>query len=508
MVEKAPPEKEITSNEVEDCDLNVDELKRSSVRGGAVTMVSQLIGVGIQLLSTVVLARMLSPNDYGIMAMVVAVTGFAGLFRDLGLSSAAIQKKDLTHRQLSNFFWLNVSMGALLTIVVAVCSPLVAWFYGRQELAAVTLTLSAGFLIGSLGSQQGALLVRKMWFGRNAFATLSGSIVTLLISILLAWAGYSYWALVWGALAGSTVTSILLFVVSPFRPGLPTRGAGIREMVKFGANVTGYDLVNYFARNADNMAIGRYWGAGSLGYYSRAYSLLMLPIVTIRAPITAVGFTAMSRLQEQPEAYRNYFQKICRVLAVTSMPLAAFLFVVSGPLIEIALGPQWHEVVPIFEVLAAVALIQPTLTLWGMLLLSRGQGRRYFHLGMVNSAASVAGILIGLTYGPMGVAVGYAISIYAMAYPSLKWALHGNPVSAMDFVNSAGRAFASSLIAAGCGRLISGVLTAVPPVAEASILGLIFFLIYMVVMRLLPGGRAEIEIILHFARALYHRRQD
>jgi PST family polysaccharide transporter len=506
MREQEPSGKKTASNVMEDGVLNVGELKRSSVRGGAITMISQLMGVGIHLLSTVVLARMLSPNDYGIMAMVLAVTGIAGLFRDLGLSSAAIQKKDLTHQQLTNFFWLNVSMGAALTVIVAACSPLVAWFYGRPELTAVTLVLSTGFVIGSLGAQQGAFLVRKMWFGRNAFATLTGSAVTLITSILLAWSGYSYWALVWGMLVGSAITSALLFVVSPFRPGLPARGAGIREMVKFGANVTGYDLVNYFARNADNMAIGRYWGAGPLGFYSRAYSLLMLPIVMIRGPITAVGFAAMSRLQDQPEEYRNYFRKICGILAAASMPLAALLFVASEPLIEIALGPQWHEVVPLFEVLAAVALIQPTLTLWGMVVLSRGQARRYFHLGIVNSAASVAGILLGLEYGPLGVAAGYAISVYVMAYPSLRWALHGSPLSPADFFASAWRALVSSLIATGCGRLISVVLRELPPLGEAAIIGLSFFLIYLATMRLLPGGKAEIEAILKSARTLFNRK--
>ena len=162
------------------------DLKKKSVRGGMVTMVSQAASIGIQLTSTVVLARLLSPEDYGVIAMVMAVTSIAGLFRDLGLSSAAIQKKNLTRAQQSNLFWLNVVMGSLLTTIVAVGSPLVAWFYGKPELTAVTLALSASFLIGSIGTQHGAMLVRNMQFGRKAAATITGSVVSLVIAITLA----------------------------------------------------------------------------------------------------------------------------------------------------------------------------------------------------------------------------------------------------------------------------------------------------------------------------------
>ena len=421
------------------------DLKKKSVRGGMVTMVSQAASIGIQLTSTVVLARLLSPEDYGVIAMVMAVTSIAGLFRDLGLSSAAIQKKNLTRAQQSNLFWLNVVMGSLLTTIVAVGSPLVAWFYGKPELTAVTLALSASFLIGSIGTQHGAMLVRNMQFGRKAAATITGSVVSLVIAITLALNGYSYWALVWGSLAGSAATTLLLFSLSPFWPQLPSKGAGIRGMLKFGANITAFDFVNYFARNLDNILIGRYWGAGSLGMYSRAYQLLMFPINTIRGPIQAVAFPAMSKFDPDSPKFRQYYLSVVRLVATASMPLIAWIFVSSEEIVMLGLGPTWSHVIPIFNWLAVAAFIQPVSSLRGLLLLSSGQGRRYLEAGLITSVVVSAGFAIGVCWGAVGVAVSYAISICLLAQPMHNYCCRGTAVKNGDLLGASWRPMATSL---------------------------------------------------------------
>ncbi len=427
--------------------VDLADLNRKSVRGGAVTMVSQAITIGIQLISTVVLARLLSPDDYGVMAMVMAVTGFAGLFRDLGLSSAAIQKKDLTHGQQSNLFWLNVAMGALLTVLVAAGSPLVAWFYGKPELTLVTIVLSASFIIGSLGTQHGARLVREMQFARQAAATIGGAIFGLIVSITLASQGFSYWALVWGSLVGGLTTTLLLFALSPFRPGALHKGSGIRDMLKFGANITAFDFVNYFQRNLDNILIGRVWGPGSLGLYSRAYSLLMLPITSIRGPINAVAFPAMSQLQNEPEAFRNYYLKTTSLIALLSMPMASFFFVASKPIIELVLGKQWLGVAPIFSYLALAAFIQPVSGFAGSLMLSLGQGRRYLSTGLFNATFISICFIIGVSWGPKGVAIAYAIGNYLLLGPWLFWAFRDSPVKLSMFFKCC--AFAATISLSG-----------------------------------------------------------
>lgn len=431
--------------------IDMADLKRKSVRGGAVTLGSQGIGTVLQLASTMVLARLLSPDDYGVIAMVMAVTGFARLFRDLGLSSAAIQKKDLTRELQTNLFWMNVAMGSLLTVVVAVASPLVGAFYKKPELVRVTVALSFSFVISSLGTQHGAGLVRGMKFGRKETAGIVGAAATLVVAVVLALGGYSYWALVWSSLIGNLVTTGLLFALSPFRPGLPSRGSGVRDMLKFGANITAFDFVNYFQRNLDNILIGRFWGPGPLGLYSRAYQLLMLPIQTIRGPINAVAFPAMSKLQGDPKAFRSYYLETTSVLALLSMPLTAFLFIASRPLIEIGLGRQWLNIAPIFSALALAGFIQPASGLAGSLLLSLGKGRRYLQCGVFNAVLLSASFLAGIRWGALGVAVSYAIANYVVLYPWMWWAYRDSPVCFRDFCGACAFPFGMgiSVVAAG-----------------------------------------------------------
>ncbi|MDB4387476.1 lipopolysaccharide biosynthesis protein [Akkermansiaceae bacterium] len=409
------------------------DLKRKSVRGGAVTMLSQGISIAIQLASTVTLARLLSPNDYGVMAMVMAVTGFAGLFRDLGLSSASIQKKDLTTAQQSNLFWINVGMGTLLTAMVASASPLVAWFYGKPELTAVTLALSSTFLIGSFGTQSGAMLVRIMQFGRQAAAGIAGALVGFAVSVTLAYKGLSYWSLVWGNLCGALVTTALLIKLSPFRPGMMSKGTGIREMLKFGANITAFDFVNYFHRNLDNLLIGRFIGSEALGIYSRAYSLLMLPLNTIRGPINAVGFPALSRLQNNPEQFRNYSRSITSIIAFFSMPLVAFLGVSAGWIIPLVLGPGWDQSIEVFSILAIAAFLQPVSSMRGQVMLSMGRGDRYLRWGVANAIITSISFLVGINWGLNGLAMAYAIANTVIFYPSIRYAFYGTPIRQSDF---------------------------------------------------------------------------
>jgi PST family polysaccharide transporter len=481
------------------------DLKRKSVRGGMVTMLSQGISIAIQLTSTVVLARLLSPADYGIMAMVMAFTGFAGLFRDLGLSSAAIQKKDLTHAQQSNLFWINVAMGTILSAVVAAASPLIAWFYGKPELIPVTVALAAPFLINSLSTQHGARLTRDLRFGRQAAASIPAALVTLACSIILAFWGFGYWSLVWSSLAGSVVGTILLQVLSPFRPSPPHRGSGIRDMIKFGANVTAFDFVNYFHRNLDNILIGKFCGPGPLGFYSRAYSLLMLPINSLRGPINAVGFPALSSLQDAPEGFRNYYRNVAHLLALVSMPFTAFLFVAASPIVALALGPDWSGITPIFSILALVGFVQPVITLWGMVVLSRGLGRRYLHLGFFNTVASALGFSAGLPWGPVGVATGYAVVTYVTALPILHWAFRGTPLRLADFLAGTVRPCAASVVAAASCMATSQTWGQWQAPWQVLTSGLIMGGIYLLVIRLLPGGRSDFALIGNIVRPLSAR---
>lgn len=476
--------------------VDMADLKRKSVRGGMVTMLSQGISVAIQLASTVTLARLLSPDDYGIMAMVMAITAFAGLFRDLGLSAAAIQKGSLDQAQMSNLFWLNVGMGTLLTVALAAASPLVAWFYGKPELVPLTVLLSSTFLIGSLGTQHGALMQRELQFGRRAVTSIVGSLVSLAVSIILALHGHGYWALAWGSISGGIVTTILLFVLSSFRPGLWTKGAGVRSMLQFGANITAFDFVNYFQRNLDQLLIGRFWGPASLGLYSRAYQLLMFPISNLRGPINAVAFPAMSRLQNQPQEFRAYYLKVTSLLAFLSMPMTAFFFVASKPMIEVVLGKQWLGVAPIFSWLALAAFIQPTSGFAGSLLLSLGQGKRYLQCGLFNAVLLSLCFVIGVRWGAVGVAAAYAIGNYVVLYPWLFWAYRGSPVSFSDFAKACSFPVVFSVSAAASALALRPLLSDMHPIIQLSIYLILFIATVGLLTALTKPGQSCLSMLL------------
>ena len=491
---KPIPEPEPVSLDPAKQEYSLADIKRSSARGGAITMLSQGAGLVLQLTSTIVLARLLRPEEYGVIAMVVAVTAFAGLFRELGLSASTIQRKEINDKQLSTLYWVNVLIGVVLTIATAAASPLVAWFYKRPELIPVTLALSLNLLVASFGTQQSALLNRNMQFGRLAAANLAGALVTVVLSIALAVRGLSYWSLVFGSLAGGLVTSLLLNLLSGWRPGLPTRGTGLRATVAYGANITAFDFVNYFQRNLDNILIGRVWGANALGFYSRAYALLMFPIQNIRGPINAVAFPAMSRLQDRPNELRAYYLSTTRLIAFLSMPLTAFLFVTSEPIVRIVLGEEWVRAASIFSYLAMAAFIQPAAGLAGSLLLSQGNSRRYFACGFFNAVVLSLCFVGGLPWGPEGVALAYAIGNYLVLYPWLRWAFKGSPINFGAFAAACSWPALVS-ITAGAVVILSQHWAVIPNSwMEVLAAGAVFAIVILPQLFFTKGGRAQVAL--------------
>ena len=472
------------------------ELKRKSARGGMVTIGSQGITVAVQLVSTVVLARILTPEDYGTLAMVTAITAFAALFRDLGLSSAAIQKKGLTTAQQSNLFWLNVLMGGFLTAVIAACAPLVAQFYDKPELVNVTLVLSFSFIITSLGTQHVAMLVRRMQFGRSSGARISGALATLGVSVICGLKGYAYWSLVWGTLAGTIVTTLLLFVLSPFRPGLPNRGSGVRELVGFGANVTAFNFVNYFSRNLDNILIGKFVGADALGLYGRAYQLLMFPIINLRAPIESVAFPAMSQLDPKSDEFRSYYCDLISLLAILTMPLMAWMFVAADEIIFIVLGPKWSAVAPIFSILAIVGFVQPVTSLRGIVLLSSGQSRRHLYAGILTALIVSFAFCVGIFWGALGVAVSYVCAVWGLLIPVQIYCCKGTSIRLLDFFRSCALPLLASLVAAALVLLFGEGFEEMPAFLTMILKGLSIFTVVVIALFLSEHSRCLIFSIL------------
>jgi len=398
------------------------DLKGRSVRGGAATMLGQGADFVIRTASTVVLARLLVPADFGLIAMVTAVTGFAALFSDIGLSMATVQKAEISHEQISTLFWVNVAASALIAMVTAALAPIIAWFYGEPRLTMITVALALIFLFGGLTVQHRALLQRQMRFTALASIQVVSVLTGVGVAIVSALLGVGYWALV--MMQGTSALSIAVgvWLLCDWRPGRPVRHAGVRSMLVFGGNITVFNVVNYFARNVDNILIGRFWGVAPLGFYSKAYGLLMMPLRQINMPLAAVAVPALSRLYGDPLKYEAYYLKTISLITLVSTPLVGFFIVCSDSLILLVLGPQWAAASDIFLVLGVSALIQPLYFTQGWLHISAGRSDRFLRWGLVSSLVIVLGFVVGLPYGPKGVAAAYTAVTWAIIVPCMWYA--------------------------------------------------------------------------------------
>jgi O-antigen/teichoic acid export membrane protein len=401
------------------------DLKGRSIRGGLVTLTSQGIQFLLQTISTVVLARLLTPADFGTVAMVTAITGLASAFADFGLSEATIQRREITHEQVSTLFWINVAIGLGLTLITAALGPVLARFYREPRLIGITLVLSSTFFIGGLRVQPNALLKRQMRFLSLAFRDVASYGLAVPVAIIMAWRGAGYWALVALPLTLNFTQMAISWQMVHWWPGLPRRDAKVGSMVVFGRNVSASYLIYNLNRSVDSVLIGRYWGAAPLGLYSRAYNLLMLPVRQLSRPAGSVAVPAFSRLQEDPERFARYYLRATGLMMWITAPIFGFLFVAAKPVIVLLLGPKWVEAAPVFQILVLSALGQLLLdsTVW--LFVSRGQSERLLKLLLIVSPIIVGSFVIGLPFGIKGVALTGSLVLLAILPWILKFAFRG-----------------------------------------------------------------------------------
>lgn len=469
------------------------------------TMGAQGMKFVLQIIGTAVLARMLTPTDYGLVGMVTVVVNFAAMFKDAGLSMATVQNDEITHEQISTLFWINVLISVVLGLCVFAASPLVAMFYEKPELTAVTAALSFSFILSGLTIQHQALQRRHMCFGTLAATQIASQVLTLVVTIALALLGWRYWALVGGTLANALGDSLLTFICCPWIPGRMQHGTGAREMLKFGGHLTGFNFINYFSRNADNILIGRFIGADALGFYAKAYSLFMMPISEVRNPINSVAVPALCALRNEPVRYRIFYRRIVFLVALLNMPLVGFMLVFAHPLIYWMLGRQWLGAVPVFHVLTAAGFIQSAAQIGrGLPLMSMGFSRRYLFFGMIQSIITVLSIVIGLPWGIVGVAAFYCISFCLLIPITLPWCLKDSPVAPRDWLSAISiPAFATFIMVPfmiwmkkialdGASFLDMSLYTNLTVIFFTGLAGI---LIYMLIILALPGGRDNIIVV-------------
>ena len=427
----------------------MQDLKSKTIRGGLARLCAQGANFFLRVGSLMVLARLLGPKDFGLVGMVTAFTGALSLFRDFGLSSAAIQRTTVTEDQISTLFWINLLLGVLLGLVAVALAPALAAFYGEPRLFGLTSVLALGFLFNAAGIQHSALLQRQMRFTALAVINVISLIVGIVIAIGGAEAGYGYWAIVAMSVVTPLTATLGVWLTAGWIPTMPRRRVGIRSMIHFGGTLTLNGLVAYVAYNAEKVMIGYFWGADAIGIYGRAYQIVSIPTDNLNSAVGEVAFSALSRLQDDPPRLKSYFLKGFSLVLGLGLPITIACALFADDVVFVLLGPNWTDAVAIVRLLAPTIVIFAIINPLGWLIYSIGLVARSLKIALVFAPLMITGCVIGLPYGPKGVAFAYSAVMTLWVIPHILWCVHRTPISPRDILIAVSRPLASGIVAGG-----------------------------------------------------------
>ena len=379
----------------------------SAVRWSAV---SKYTALGLQLVISLVLARLLAPEYFGLLGMATVITGFVGVFKNFGFSSAIIQRQRLTCELLSTLFWVNLAVCLMAAGIVAGVAPLVSLLYGDPRVTPIVVVLSLNFALAGLTMIPLAMLTRQMTFNKLAVREIAGVAISGITALALALMGWGVWALVAGSLANSLSQVILLNLLFPFRPRLTFDRQGLKECLGFGLNLTGFNIFNYFTRNADNFIIGRFLGAGQLGFYAFAYGIYRKPQDAVTSIITGVLFPKLSRMQGGDSEIKRVFLRAVSAIAFVTFPMMFGFAAVAEPFVDLILGAKWLPAVVVLRILAPLGAVQSVFSSFGTLYLAKDRTDWMLRLGIASGTMHTFGFAIGARWDIFGVAAAYCIT--------------------------------------------------------------------------------------------------
>ena len=478
-----------------------------AARGAALTLGAQGARVIVQLTSVILLARLLTPGDYGLIAMVIAIIGVGEIFRDFGLSSAAIQAKHLSSRQRGNLFWINTAIGGILTVVVFATAGLLAAAYGRAELVPIAHALSWTFLLNGLATQFRATLVRELRFRALAASDVAAPAIALAVATVAALLGWGYWALVAQQLSQALALLVLLALLAGWLPGLPRRGEPMRGLLTFGWHMVAAQLVGYISNNVDSVLVGMRFGAVSLGIYNRAFQLLMTPLNQVRTPLTSVALPILSRLAEDGRRFNDYVAR--GQLALGYSLVAALGVVVSAaePVTLVLLGERWAAVAPILRLLAIAGVFQTLAFVGYWVYIARGLTADLLRYSLVSAAIKIACIVIGSNWGVIGIATGYAIAP-ALSWPiSLWWLSRRTDLPTRRLYAGALRILATVAAASGAAALAVSLLPDLAPAWQLAMSCLVVVAVYLLAALVVPPVRRDLARVIAMVRMIPRARR-
>ena len=448
----------------------VPSYRRAGAIGALSTGAGTLVKASMQVVSILALARLLTPHDFGVMAMVFPIIGFAAVVQEAGLGWAVLQRVKISERELSTMFWLNVTLGLFLSLLFVALAPLAASFYGEPRVTALTMASASLLMLAALATQPMAILNRNLKFGQMATIDAVSITVGTALAIGVAYATHSYWAIFLLNFGSALSSCLLAWIFSRWRPGARSSLREVIDLVRFGGDITVSNIASYFGRNLDNILIGRVWGATALGFYERAYKIVLLPILYIHMPLFRLVVPMLSQTRDDPARYRRIFMMAFQGSLLLAVPGVVLIAAATQLIVSIALGPQWVSSAPIFAWLALACLAQLAVGPLTMIFISQSRSRDSVHSSIATSLVNVVAFLIGIHWGALGVAMAYALCEVARAPVMLWYATRTGPVG---FRDALGGVVPVLLGGIGCYLLLStldGLIGGISPVLKAILL--------------------------------------
>lgn len=484
------------------------DITRSSVRAAAFTGAAGGVDFLLRILSSAVLARLLIPEHFGLVMMAMAVTAIADQFRDMGLSIVVVQRKEITHQEASNLFWVNVGVSLGLVLLLCATAHFVALYYKDARVTPIIFALASTFLFSGLMVQHQALLTRQLKLGHTSVVRLVSSVISTGLAIVLAVQDFGYWSLVWREIVRSALLTAGMWFCLPWVPGLPARDGKLKELLSFGGDLTAANILVSISAMADRFILGRIWGPESVAVFRQAYQLLVQPVEQLVAPIYQVSQPGLSMLQTADEKFRRFYQKALTLLCVATMPVSLFVAVYAMEFTLVLLGEQWLACAPVIMVLSLGVFIKQAVGSSAWVLITQGRSRVYLTLTLVQNLVVVAFMFVGAYWGALGVAVADIAATYVLALPRLHYCLKDSPVTLEMFLSATFRpAFCSALMAVVLFMVHSAVsqLNLVLSLGLGSATALVvFFGTWM----LIPGGKAELFALVTEFRGAFQKKRS
>lgn len=484
------------------------ELPVRSVRSGLLQLVSQGGQLVLLVASGMALARLLTPVDYGLLAMAGAVTGFIESIRHFGIPQAAVHRHALTHEQASTLFWRTLQLSCIAALLMAAAAPLLAAFFGEPRVIAITLFLALVVAIRGTTALHEAVLMRRLRFGVIVAAELGALFISLTIGIVLALRGAGYWAVVVQSLLLAAIHALVLWSAVRWRP-LPARRADrtdpvVRSLLAYGSDVTLFQMLTYAGRNTDRVLVGFFSGAFALGFYDAAYRWSLYPVQQIYLPLTSVAMAGLTRVRDDAEAYRAACRLSLLPVFSVVVPALALFALESERSILLLLGSQWGPAIPLFRVLCIGGIASAAIKITRWLFLAEGQTARQLRWGFLFLPVMVVATAAGAPWGPIGIAWGYTIGSWILVPSAVATCLRDSAFTPRDFHAAAARPLAAAAVATlaawAAGQAWPAAIEGLAGALAFARQTLLFTLTYALVWIALPGGRGRVRDVLHLLR--------